>query len=121
MSEKTTDLLENENDAAETQEDTLVITLSKPYEFEGTTHTTIDLSGLEDVTGATMSAVGRKVNKLYKGVNPAVIEMSLEYAQLMAATVTNLPLEFFKGLSAKDTVAVKGAVVGFLYSGAGED
>ena len=100
----------------ETAEDTneLYIKFAKPYTFGGKTYTGIDLSGLEDVNG-------RVVQKLNKGINPATVEMTMEYAVYMAHHVTNLPADFFWGLRAPDLVSVKGAVVGFLYGGDGED
>ena len=100
----------------ETAEDTneLYIKFAKPYIFG-------DLSGLEDVNGAVLKEAGRVVQKLNKGINPATVEMTMEYAVYMAHCVTNLPSDFFWGLRAPDLVSVKGAVVGFLYGGDGED
>lgn len=107
----------------ETAEDTneLYIKFAKPYIFSDKTYTGIDLSGLEDVNGAVLKEAGRVVQKLNKGINPATVEMTMEYAVYMAHHVTNLPSDFFWGLRAPDLVSVKGAVVGFLYGGDGED
>ena len=94
----------------ETAEDTneLYIKFAKPYTFGDKTYTGIDLSGLEDVNGAVLKEAGRVVQKLNKGINPATVEMTMEYAVYMAHHVPDL-------------VSVKGAVVGFLYGGDGED
>lgn len=109
-------LAENdENTAAE--ENALVMKLDKPFTFEGQTYTEVDLSGLEDTTAADLQAVGRFVTKK----NPATVEMTLEYAQFMAARVAHLPLEFFERLPAKEAINLKGIVVGFLYGGAGDN
>ena len=110
-------LAENdENTAAE--ENALVMKLDKPFTFEGQTYTEVDLSGLEDTTAADLQAVGRFVTKKNPAANPATVEMTLEYAQFMAARVAHLPLEFFERLPAKEAIKLKGIVVGFLYGGA---
>ncbi len=44
-------------------------------------------------------------------------EMSLEYACIIAAKATKLPVEFFKGLHPKEAVKVKNRVTAFLRSG----
>ena len=113
-------LAENdENTAAE--ENALVMKLDKPFTFEGQTYTEVDLSGLEDTTAADLQAVGRFVTKKNPAANPATVEMTLEYAQFMAARVAHLPLEFFERLPAKEAIKLKGIVVGFLYGGAGDN
>ena len=113
-------LAENdENTAAE--ENALVMKLDKPFTFEGQTYTEVDLSGLEDTTAADLQAVGRFVTKKNPAANPATVEMTLEYAQFMAARVAHLPLEFFERLPAKEAIKLKAIVVGFLYGGAGDN
>ena len=107
------DVADDEND--------LVVKLSKPYTFEGSTYTEIDLSGLEDATGGMLVSVGKIVAKKNPGINQAVMEMSLPFAQHMAARVTGKPLEFFMGLPIKDTMELKGKVVNFLFGGDGQD
>ena len=96
----------------ETAEDTneLYIKFAKPYIFGDKTYTGIDLSGLEDVNGAVLKEAGRVVQKLNKGINPATVEMTMEYAVYMAHHVTNLPSDFFWGLRAPDLVSVKGGL-----------
>lgn len=111
-------LAENdENTAAE--ENALVMKLDKPFTFEGQTYTEVDLSGLEDTTAADLQAVGRFVTKKNPAANPATVEMTLEYAQFMAARVAHLPLEFFERLPAKEAIKLKGIVVGFFTAGLG--
>lgn len=99
----------------------LVVKLRKPYVFEGETYTQIDLSGLENVNGQTLENATKAVNRRVKGLHPATLETTMDYAQEMAVRVTGLPLEFFQRLPAKDCIALKGAVVGFLFDGGGED
>ncbi len=110
-------------DDTEDQEIELVLKFKKPYVFDGKEYTEVDLSGLEDATAKDLEAVGRILEKQTKGkgVNPATMEMTMGYAQLLANRVTGLPVEFFKGLPAKEAMRLKTTVVGFLYGGDGED
>lgn len=103
------------------QEISLVLKFKKPYTFDGKQYTEVDLSGLEDATAKDLEAVGRILEKQGKGMNPATMEMTMGYAQLLANRVTGLPLEFFKNLPAKEAMALKTTVVGFLYGGDGEN
>ena len=103
------------------QEESLVLTLKKPYVFEGKTYTSLDLSGLENVTAGTLENVGKILAKKNPGLNPATLEMEMGFCNILAARVTKLPLEFFERLPAKDAVALKSKVVGFLYGGDGDN
>lgn len=90
-----------------------VITLTKPYKFEGKTYEKIDLSALEDASAEDLVYVSRRLSKA--GFFDFLPEMSVEYAIELSARVTGLPLEFFKRLPAREIIKVKGAVTGFLY------
>lgn len=92
---------------AETKNNDLIIHLDKPYKFEGSEHTIIDLNGLEDVTGAQLAKVENKVTAL-------VPELTLDYALLLAAEVTGQPIEFYKSLPGKGALKVKRTVSSFL-------
>ena len=105
--------VEAEND----EESELILHLRKPYLFEGKQYTQVDLRCIEDVTGAQLDGIAKFVTKKNAGANPATIEMTMEYAQVLAARVTKLPIVFFKGLPARDAIGLKNAVVGFLYGG----
>lgn len=111
---------EDTADVAEAPED-LVLKLSKPYTFEGQKYTEVDLSALEDTKTIVLENVGKIMAKLSPGTNPATIEMTLGFAQLLAAKVTGKPVEFFRGLPAKDGIGLKSTVVGFLYGGDGDN
>ena len=43
------------------------------------------------------------------------------YCELLAARVTGKPLEFFQRLPARDAIALKSKIVGFLYGGDGNN
>lgn len=108
--------------AATTEEEVdLQVKFKKPYRFEGKDYDGVDLSDLENTTAAALENVGRILLKKRPGLNPSTIEMTMEYANLLASRVTKLPVEFFERLPAKEAMKIKTAVVGFLYGGDGED
>jgi len=90
------------------------ITFQKTYKFEGQNYDGIDLSGIENIS--TKQLV--EVDKLFyaTGNMAPTSEMSLAYACIVASKVSNKPLEFFTGLSGKEGIKVKTAVVNFLYN-----
>lgn len=102
--------------AKEDDEDdaSLVITLKKPYKFEGREYTEIDLSGMEDLTAADMIAVNKYMDRTAAGIQ-VMPEVSLEYACVLASKATKQPVEFFTGLPPKQAVKVKNRVMGFLF------
>ena len=105
----------------DTEPEDLVLRFGKPYKFGGQEYTEVDLSGLEDVTAGVLESVGKIVNKKNPGMNPALMEMSLQFCNYLAQRVAKLPLEFFTGLPAKEAIKLKTMVTGFLYGGDGED
>lgn len=96
------------------EDDNLVITLKKPYKFEGKEYTEIDLSGLEELTAADMIAVNKIMDRTSTGIQ-VMPEVSLEYACVLASKATKQPIEFFKGLNPKIAMKVKNRVMGFLF------
>lgn len=90
-----------------------VVVFNKPYAFEGTTYTKVDLSGLDDLTAADMIAANKVLDRT--GSFTFLPEMSLEYACIIAAKATKLPVEFFKGLHPREAVKVKNRVTAFFY------
>lgn len=111
---------EDEDGEAAEPED-LVLRFGKPYKFGGQEYTEVDLSGLEDTTAGVLESVGKIVSKKAPGMNPALLEMSLQFCNYLAQRVAKLPLEFFTGLPAKEAIKLKTMVTGFLYGGDGED
>ena len=98
-----------------------MLKLSKPYVFEGRTYEELDLSGLENATAGDLARAAKITSKKHKGLNAATLEMTAEYAAVMGHLVTKLPLEFFERMPAKDAIALKGKVVGFLFNADGEE
>lgn len=105
--------------AEEPEDDSLILKFRKPYKFEGQEYTEVDLSAMENMTAADLCAVGRIMTKL--GIVNPVAEMTVDYAIYMAARASGKPVEFFKGLPPKESIALKNMVTGFLYGGDGED
>lgn len=111
--EKEKELMEQEEATAEEKEvDFMVVELSKPYKFEGKEITEIDLNKLENLSGADVIAINRMMKK--RGNTDASPEMTMEFAFFAAMQATELPLEFFYGLSMKDSMKVKARVNYFL-------
>lgn len=91
----------------------VILKFNKPFVFEGKTYNEIDLSALENITGEDMIQVNRRLTAA--GCAPLLQEMSLEYAQMMAAQVTGIPIELFKALPAKASMKLKNIVTNFIY------
>lgn len=94
-------------------ENEYTVVFNKPYTFEGETYDKIDLSGLDNLTAADMIAANNILDRT--GSFTFLPEMSLEYACIIAAKATKLPVEFFKGLHPKEAVKVKNRVTVFFY------
>ena len=107
--------------AEEAVGESLVLKLSKPYVFEGRTYEELDLSGLENATAGDLAQASKITSKKHRGLNPATLEMATEYAATIGHLMTKLPLEFFERMPAKDAIALKGLVVGFLFNADGEE
>ncbi|MCI7474562.1 MAG: phage tail assembly protein [Clostridiales bacterium] len=99
----------------------LLVKFRKPYIFEDREYTEIDLHGLEDITAGQLEAVGRMLMKKRNTMNPATLEMTMDYANMVAMKVTGKPLEFFERLPGREGMKIKTTVVGFLYGGGSED
>ena len=102
------------SDAEEKEEVSMVIKFKKPYVFEKKEYTELDLSGMEDMTGADMIAVNKIMSRHSVGID-VMPEVSVEYAFYFAARATKLPLEFFTNLPPKESMKVKNRVMGFLF------
>lgn len=95
------------------EENGFVIRFGKPYTFEEETYTEVDLSGLEDITAADMIATQKQMAK--GGSVDMLPEMSVQYACIIAARITNKPIEFFTGLPAREAIKLKNVVSGFIF------
>lgn len=92
----------------------LIITFSKIYSFEGQDYNDVDLSGLNNLSASDLIATD---NIYFQNGNASpTSDMSLAYACILAAKVAKKPIEFFNQLPAKDAIKVKTMVIGFLYN-----
>lgn len=113
MAEKITNIEEAKKEEQAVGDNSLIVTLSKTYDFEGEKISEIDFSGLEDVTAKTMI----KANKVLTATGDVQImpESSLHYALIIAAECTKYPIEFYETLRPKDATKIKNTVTGFFY------
>lgn len=104
-----------ENTASLNEEtDEMIIKFKKPYHFEGKEYTEIDLSAMDDLTGADMIAINKIMSRTSAGID-VMPEVSVEYAFYFAARAAKLPVEFFTNLPPKESMKVKNRVMGFLF------
>lgn len=100
-------------DTVENEENYLLITFGKPYDFEGETFKGIDLSGLENIKGRQLTAIEKAFGKT--AVVSSMPETTSTYAKIAAAAATGLPAEFFEDLPGKEVRKIKTAVTRFFY------
>ena len=117
MAEKITNIEEARVTAKKEEtvgEESLIVKLSRTYDFEGEKISEVDFSGLEDVTAKTMI----KANKVLTASGDVQImpESSLHYALIIAAECTKYPIEFYERLRPKDATKIKNTVTGFFYA-----
>ena len=91
-----------------------LIRFKKPFMFENTVYTEIDLSGLEDLTGKDLKEAEKQFNA--SGQIAPVNEISMGYACVIAAMATKQPVNFFEDLPAHEAVKVKTVVMNFFYN-----
>lgn len=113
MADKVTDI--NKVSAETVGGDSLTVSFTKTYNFEGENISEVDFSGLEDVDAKTMI----KANKALIASNDVQImpENSLHYALIIASECTRYPIEFYMQLKPRDAIRVKNVVTNFIYGG----
>lgn len=82
------------------------IKLSKPYSFENKEHTDIDLSGYEKMSANDLVQIERLFYSS-GGMQSFNIENTYLFATIAAAHASNMPVEFFQSLNAKDAARVR--------------
>lgn len=96
------------------EESSMIVKFKKPYHFEGKEYTELDLSCMDNLTGADMIAVNKIMQRTSAGID-VMPEVSVEYAFYFAARAAKLPVEFFTNLPPKESIKVKNRVMGFLF------
>ena len=102
-----------EASGSESLENSMVVLFKNPYKFEGETYNKVDLSGMENMTATDMIAANKVLDR--SGSFSFLPEMSLEYACIIAAKASKLPIEFFKGLHPREAIKIKNKVTSFFY------
>ena len=91
-----------------------VITLKKPYTFEGKEYGEIDLSGLDKLTIQDAIDAQRKLFGERETASVVLCETTTAFAREIAAKATGLPVEFFKfaprGLSKQIAATIQGHI-----------
>lgn len=113
MSDKNTNLAETNEEAVKAvQEERRVIDLGKPYKFEDTEYTEIDLSGLDKLTVKDAIDIQRQLFNEREVAAAMLTETTTAFARAIAAKATELPIELFKlmprGASRKVMATVRG-------------
>ena len=104
---------ENKKEKKE-EKDWLIIDLKDPIEHQTTQITTLDLTGLRDMTGGDLNVV----YDLYAnmgGTGTIMQESTLLFAQIVMSRVTGYPVEVIRKIKARDSVALKGRVYRFFF------
>ena len=91
-----------------------VITFNKPYKFEGTEYTEIDLSGLDKLT--IKDAIDIQTQLIAKREVAATVltETSTAFARMVIAKATGYPIEFFEVMPRSLSKQVQQAVMTYL-------
>ncbi len=96
------------------EENPLIVKFTKPYSYEGKTYEEIDLTNIENMSGAQLCVAQRMYAKT--GSVAMSPELDPNYSCIVAHLVTKLPVEFFKKITAKDLGRVKRAISGFFFN-----
>jgi len=91
-------MAENENVVSidEAKETGRIVELGKPYNFEGTEYTTLDLGGLDKLTIQDAIDAQKQLIGQQEVAAAVLCETTTAFARALAAKATGLPIEFFK-------------------------
>lgn len=109
MSQKTAETKEGaeikESGAKAAPDKKKILELVRTYPFEGEKISSLDFSGIENLTAENMIRANMIMED--SGVASTVPENTMYYALIIAAEATGIPIEFFKKLRPKDAVNVR--------------
>jgi len=106
---------EKENEAAVELLKTAMSELSQPFKYNGKEVKGIDLSGLLDLTAHDMVEIDAEMQR--RGFVGHRLEMTRQYAMLLAAKINHMPFDFCDRMSARDSIRLKDAITVFLFAG----
>ena len=92
----------------------LKIRLADPFMFEGQEIKEVDLSGLFDLTAADLCAIDLQM--MARGYTGARMELTRQYALLVAARVNGKPWEWLDRMRARDCIRLRETVTTFFYA-----
>lgn len=104
---------ETNNKEVNQKQNPLLVEFKKPFRFEDKEYTSVDLNGLEDLTGTDMKEVEKMLRAM--GMSSFQADFSVEGAFLYAARAAKLPVEFFDVLPLKEARKVKVKVQNFFW------
>ena len=91
-----------------------VITFNKPYKFEGTEYTEIDLSGLDKLTIKDAIDIQKQLTAKREVAATVLTETSTAFARMVIAKTTGYPIEFFEVMPRSLSKQVQQAVMMYL-------
>ena len=91
----------------------LVVKLGDPYMFDKEEVTEINLDGIFNLTARDLCDIDRQM--IAMGYFGARMEVTRQYAMLVAARVNKKPWEFCEGMKARDSIRLKETVTAFFY------
>lgn len=94
------------------EERPLVVVFRKPYEFEKKKYDSVDLGGLELMTGQDMLQAERELRS--QGLTSLTADITADGLLKYASVATNQPIEFFECLPLREARKVKMRVLNFL-------
>ena len=93
-----------------------IMSLEVPFEFEGETYESIDLSGLATARAEDMCEVDeeakRQGDSSVNGLHP---EITRKYAMLLACRLNRKPYNWLDKMNAKDSIRLRETVTAFFY------
>jgi len=91
-----------------------VITFNKPYKFEGTEYTEIDLTGLDKLTIKDAIDIQKQLTDKREVAATVLTETSTAFARMVIAKATGYPIEFFEVMPRSLSKQVQHAVMTYL-------
>lgn len=82
------------------QDEEKILKLSKTYEFEGEKISSLDFSGLENLTANNMIKANNIMDS--NGIIANLPENTMYYALIIASDATGMPMEFLEKLNLRD-------------------
>ena len=108
---KTVEAVETEKPADERAH---IVTLKRPYRFEGKEYTEIDLGGLDNLTIQDAIDAQRDLFGRQEVASALVCETTTAFAMEIAVKASGLPIEFFKQMKRREGKLVQAEVIGHI-------